>query len=204
MAFTVEDGSGVAGANAYITVAFYRSYHLDRGNDQSASSEADIQVWIIKATDYVEKRFGRLFRGHRQSKAQGLEWPRLSAFDDDDFLLSDVDELPRQLQKAIAEYADIVRQISDLTPRPANRFATVDSNGNVTGGTGGQVLRTKDKVGPIEEERTYSDSSANPDYDVRAKSGLVSGLHIPEYPVADMWIEELLRPGGTTMLGRGD
>ena len=80
MAFTVEDGSGVTGANAYATAAQVTEYLTDRGreaeNNWSTKTAAEQQTAIIKATDYIEKRFFGIWRGSRTDSAQALTWPR--------------------------------------------------------------------------------------------------------------------------------
>lgn len=194
MAFVVEDGTGLSTANAYISTAFADTYHVDRGNAAWTGATTDKETAIVRATDYVDKRFGPRFRGFREGKSQGLEWPRLSAFDNDDFLYSDVDRIPRSLQKAIAEYAIIALNL-DLLPIPSLPFSTRDkATGVVTTGASGQIQRKKEVVGPIEEE-TWFENTAR--LIVRAKptvgdSAITSSWNLPEYPVADEWLQELL------------
>ena len=65
MAFTVENGTGIRSANAYITVTEFKSYHSDRGNTLSGGS-TDQQRALIQATDYIDKRFGHRFKGIRK------------------------------------------------------------------------------------------------------------------------------------------
>lgn len=207
MAFTVEDGSGNSASNAYIAVQTFKDHHTDRGRAYSAFSDSLIQQAIVKASDYVDKRFGRRFRGTRRQKDQGLEWPRLDAFDDDGFLMSGSDSIPRNLMKAVAEYALIVLRLLDneLLPIPARPFATIDeTTGTVTGGASGQVIRNREKVGPLETEQWYSDMAKTQSGAVGVKSSLVDDLHIPEYPRADLWLEELLRASMNMSLARGD
>ena len=106
MAFLVEPGTGIALSNAYDSVADIDTHHADRGNTAWADfTTPDKEFAIIRASDYIDKRFGIRFVGLRKIKEQGLEWPRLDAFDQDGFLLSGPDALPRQLLKACAEYA---------------------------------------------------------------------------------------------------
>ena len=208
MAFVVEDGSGLSTATSYISVDFFRDHHTDRGRtvDSGTYSNTLVQGAAVRATDYVDKRFGKKFRGFRESKAQALEWPRLSAFDNDDFLLAAEDEIPRQLQKAVAEYTLIILQIGELLPIPARPFATVNTTtGEVEGGQGGQVTLKREQVGPIEEETRYSSvSSKSSDTNRVASSTLVDMTKIPEYPEADLWLEELLNSANPRYLGRGD
>jgi hypothetical protein len=169
MAFVAEDGTGLSTANSYISVGFADSYHLDRGNAAWAlATEANRQAALIRATDYIDKRFGKRFKGWRQTKAQALEWPRLGAFDEDYHTLNGPDVIPRQLQKACAEYA--LRALTITTLAPDNDAV------------GLSLLR--EKVGPIETEKKISQG--------QKKSQLVDATSIPDYPEADLWMSELL------------
>ncbi len=203
MVFTVETGDGVSGANAYVTQAFVDGHHLDRNNtiwDDFTNSEK--LSGIIRATDYIDKRFGRKFIGIRRLKEQGLEWPRLDAFDDDGFLMSGVDDLPRQLQRATAEYALRAVLCGVLAPDP---LPPVPKQSMESGAAArdedvvtGEVIRKRDKLGPLEEERWYESRSQTIGQNLAAgatsvKSSLVNDFVIPEYPEADLWLEELLR-----------
>lgn len=64
MAFVVEDDTGVKSANAYVSVQEFKDYHADRGNALSGGS-GDQQKAIVKATDYIDKRFGARFKGQK-------------------------------------------------------------------------------------------------------------------------------------------
>lgn len=187
MAFTVEDGTGLEAANAYITEAEYRAHHADRGVDVTEQTQVQVEAAIVNATDYADKRFGRRYKGWKQNRDQGLEWPRIDAYDDDDHLF---DKVPKALKRAIAEYAWLYTQLQrNLAPVPGTGFPVVDpGTGEVTTQPGGMVQSVREKVGPLEEATTFSregtpfKSTGNP---------LVT--LVPEYPQADMWIEELIR-----------
>jgi hypothetical protein len=214
MAFLVETGSGDAGANAYISVAYFRTHHTDRGNSaHSDFSTSEVESAIIRATEYIDKRFGPRFRGFRNNKGQGLEWPRFDAFDNDGFLLSGVDDLPRNLEKACAEYALRALIYIVLAPDPIRSVPNQD----LTDSTGtretdlitGEVTRKRDRVGPLEEERWYETRSQvlarNLGVGARGvQSGLLNDFNIPEYPEADLWLEELLRSSMNISLSRGN
>lgn len=212
MAFTVEDGSGIPNANAYITVAYADTHHADRGNTAWTDfTTTERQSAIIRASEYIDKRFGRRFVGVKQLKEQGLEWPRLDAFDLDGFLMSGVDEVPRQIQKAAAEYAIRAAICFILAPDPILPVPKQSlESGNLDRDTDvvtGEVTRKRDKVGPLEEERWYQTASQTTSGNLGAgardvQSSLLNDFSIPEYPEADLWIEELLRKG--MRLARGD
>ena len=64
MTFQVETGSGDAGANAYVSVAYFRTHHIDRGNSAHTDfTDTDTMAGIIRASEYVDKRFGIRFVG---------------------------------------------------------------------------------------------------------------------------------------------
>ena len=51
----VEDGTGLANANAYVSVEFADEYFSARGNQTWVGlGSADKEAAIIKATDYLE------------------------------------------------------------------------------------------------------------------------------------------------------
>lgn len=216
MALVVEDGTGLSTANAYVSEAFVDLFHSDRNNTAWADfTSPEKQASIIRATEYIDKRFGRRFRGFRQLKEQALEWPRLSAFDDDGFLFSGTDDLPRQLEKAAAEYSLRAAICGVLAPDP---IAPVPKQSMESGSTDrdtagtvttGELTRSRERVGPIEEEKWFETTSQLLGKNLAAgakgiQSSLINDFVIPEYPEADLWIEELLISSMSIRLARGD
>lgn len=69
--FIVQGPRGdVAEANAYISVARFKQHHDDRGNTYGAASDPNIQLAIVKATDYVDQRWRDQFRGVKLNDAK--------------------------------------------------------------------------------------------------------------------------------------
>lgn len=197
MAIVVEDGTGKIDAVAYISVAYANAYHAARGRtDWDALADAACELAIVRATDYIELRFGPRFRGQRRSREQALQWPRYSAFDNSGNAMDGTDLVPRQLQKACAEYALIASRNGELAANPPlnNGKQSVLGVVTATGGASGQISRKHEIVGPIERDVTYSDRSGTYRMSTNA---LVSAYNIPEMPLADMWLSELIT-GGTT------
>ena len=215
MAFTVEDGSGIVEANAYVPVAFADDHHADRGNSVWTSYDtATKQAAIIRATDYIDKRFGRKFRGFRKTLQQRLQWPRLSAFDDSGYLLGGDGLLPDKLMRACAEYAlraafYTVLSPDPILPAPQQSFEDgAPARGEAITGT---VSRKVTRVGPVEEETSYETPAMSTsrrigtDGNRSVQSSLVNDFTIPEYPEADMWLEELMVSSTiAARLARGD
>lgn len=77
MALVVEDGSGKADAESYISVADATTYHASRGNVAWASVASDTvrEQLLRKATDYMAVYRDR-WAGWRVSTMQALDWPR--------------------------------------------------------------------------------------------------------------------------------
>lgn len=106
MTLTVEDGTGLAGANAFVSEAYCTTYHADRGNSTWAASTystAQREAAIIRATDYLSEAFN--WQGFRaNARVQALGWPRYDVEDRDCNPIPS-DEIPREIQKATAEVA---------------------------------------------------------------------------------------------------
>lgn len=172
MAFTVADGTGLADANAYITVQEFKDYHKDRGNTVDGGN-TELQQQIVKATDYIEQRWGDLFKGRKEFReTQFLSFPRLDLFDRDG---KSVLGIATKVKNACAEYALIATGGADL-------FFTATSSP-----TGQTLKRTKRVVGPITTEDEYTEGS-QPDNTVN-------------YPEGDRWLEEYVGSAGRLVRG---
>lgn len=172
MAFTVEDGTGVAGANAYDTTDGADAYFEDRGIAAWAGSDAVKEAKLIQATDYIETRFGARFKGNIEfpDAPQGLSFPRTG--------IDGYEGVPICLKRAMYEYA--LRAISGaLTPDPV-----YEANGKT-------LSSKRTKVGPIETDVTYTASGA----------GAVAPTFRP-YPAADALLRPLLLPSGGNRVTR--
>lgn len=81
MAFTVEDGSGVANANSLVSIADAAEYFENQGNTSWAElDEADQQANLVKGTAYLADEGQFPFRGSKTGGyAQRTAWPRSGA-----------------------------------------------------------------------------------------------------------------------------
>lgn len=162
MAFTVEDGSVVPGANSYASVQYATSYFADQGRAaEFDGSEEDQQGWLVQATNYIETWFGQRFRSTPYAANQPLSFPRIG-YDIDNAVVA---WMPDQLLRATCEYAARAK-LGPLSPDPV-----VDK-------TGHSVVMTSRKVGPIERHFAVAPGS-NP----QARRS---------YPAADALIAPLL------------
>lgn len=122
MALTVEDGTGLDDADAYISVDDADNYHDGRANAawDDLADEAK-EAAIRKATEYLDAVYARRWAGVRASDAQALAWPRANV-EVDGVVLAD-DALPQQLVRACAELAlkasagDLAADVGRMTTR---------------------------------------------------------------------------------------
>lgn len=166
MSLSVQNSDGtVTDAAAYVSVTDFKAYHTARGNVLTAYSDAQIEVALTKATDYLDRRF--LFVGYpRQGRTQTTKWPRWDAYDVDENLVSGI---PVEVVQATCEYA--FRALSaELDPDP-----TRDA-------TGREIASISQTAGPVSESITYRDDgggSTLPEYpaadQMLRRAGLVAG-----------------------------
>jgi len=120
MALVVEDGTGKADAESYISVADASTYHTARGNAAWAGLASDTirEQMLRKATDYMTATYGERWKGVRVGAVQMLDWPRAyvereSVYDVTTVPPSNIDgnlwwpsdEVPEPVRRACAELA---------------------------------------------------------------------------------------------------
>jgi hypothetical protein len=114
MALVIEDGSGRADAESYISVSDCDAYHAARGNAAWTGEVAVKEAALREATAFVEDSYRGLWRGVRAKWEQALAWPRFGVIDQDSFHLAS-NQVPSLVMDAVCEAA--LRAIqSDLTP----------------------------------------------------------------------------------------
>ncbi|PWJ88363.1 hypothetical protein C8D77_11185 [Mesorhizobium loti] len=108
MALVVEDGTGLAGANSYVSVADFEAYLDSRA---TALPSGDEEGALIRATDFIDGEYRLRFPGKRLlGRTQALEWPRKEAVDQFGEDIDD-DEVPVEIKNATCEAA--VRELAD-------------------------------------------------------------------------------------------
>lgn len=105
MALLVEDGSIVADAESYCSVADADAYFLARGNATwAAIATTELkEIALRKATDYMEQNYRQLWLGYRVDISQSLSWPRSDVVIDG--FTQPADEVPEEVVRACAELA---------------------------------------------------------------------------------------------------
>lgn len=110
MSLIVEDGTGRADAESYISVVDATAYHAARGNAAWASLASDIvrEQLLRKATDYMEQVYRSRWAGVRVHSTQALSWPRYNVPLEDvgyGYAYYASDAVPPQVKNACAELA---------------------------------------------------------------------------------------------------
>lgn len=75
MALTVEDGTGLAGADSLVSVAIADAYHTAMGNTTWTGTDAAKEIALRRATQYIDNRY--TYRGTKLTSTQALAWPRV-------------------------------------------------------------------------------------------------------------------------------
>lgn len=137
MAFVVEDGTGVAGANSYASVAYADAYFLDRNVVAwAAATQQAKEGALIRATDYINS-LPVLWAGEQTYAHQELAFPRGKG----------VTTLPDRLRRATALYA--LRALKgSLLPDP------------VADASGLRVTEITKKAEGVEKSVKYADPSS--------------------------------------------
>lgn len=77
MSIITEDGTGLATAESFVTVAEALTYHAARGNDTWATTTTAQQEQALRrATDYMGEVYRLRWAGNRTNTTQALDWPR--------------------------------------------------------------------------------------------------------------------------------
>lgn len=124
----VEDGTGVANANTYASVAYARQYASDVGLVLPADDTA-LGVSLLAAMGYIESQ---PYQGQPTDPTQALQWPRRLATMNGAPISDNV--IPEGIKKAQVQAANLIANGSNLFEIISGQFVT------------------REKVGPIETE----------------------------------------------------
>lgn len=115
MALTVEDGSGVAGADSYISRADFITYAATLGITITDDATAD--TYLVKAAEYIDSHEENML-GIRAARDQAMAFPRVNLLINGWYWASD--EIPTPVINAQKQYALDVYNGKDLWNRGAN------------------------------------------------------------------------------------
>lgn len=80
-----EDGTGVAGANTWVTADFADDYHSSFGNIEWVTADADKRKALLlrAVSSIIVPRYSGKWRGEIYREGQELPWPRVCFRDDE-------------------------------------------------------------------------------------------------------------------------
>lgn len=147
MAFVVEDGTGLANANAYVSLAEFKAYQDDRGSSYPADNL--IQQAIVRATVYMVSRYRLRWKGIRVKATQALDWPRSGVLTEDYY------DPPGDLTYVVPD--DVVpADIKSACTMLAAREITTPGELNEVFARGGQVASESASAGPVSSSKSYA------------------------------------------------
>lgn len=119
-------------ANSYASLVEASAYHSARGNTTWTGSDALKEAALIRATQWLDGRYGDQWPGIRwKLRGQALDWPRVEAYDRDGTYV-DIETIPPEVVNATCEAA--LRELitpnglsPDVTPADAKVLVQVDS-----------------------------------------------------------------------------
>lgn len=100
MAIVVENGTGMADAESYLSVAAFKDYCDKWGYAYGTTTDAVIEQKLRQATNFIDTIFR--YKGTRLLASQALEYPRDGLTDWSGF---DITGVPQRVAKATAELA---------------------------------------------------------------------------------------------------
>lgn len=169
--FIVEDGTGLANANSFASVAEADQYHENYANPATwtALTTAQKQDALRKATQFIEAEYSARVKGDRAVSAQALSMPRRGLTLYDGTLLSET-VVPARWKDACSYLAHESTKrelgVAQLTP--------------------GAVASETKTLGALSKSVSYGGSGRSTR---------------PSYPTADGLLREYLYSGGEILLG---
>lgn len=161
MALVIEDGTGKADAESYVSVADADTYLTARYPNTLAwfaLAEGAKEQALRLATDYVDTEYTGRWIGTRKTSTQALEWPRIDALDIHGFIVASR-ALPQKLKTAVIEAARLMTSGGTLRADAPTA----------------PIKRTK--IGPLEKEYQDGVDTTNAENPVIGAilKGLISG-----------------------------
>ncbi|MCP5041083.1 MAG: hypothetical protein GY944_08625 [bacterium] len=168
MVLIQEDGTGVAGADAYVTTVYVDTYvtdHISAAARIIWDAHVEQDRLIREATRYIDTKYRARWKGRRANSDQGLSWPKVGVVDLDRYQLTST-EMPVALLQAtaFAAYHGIAVPLEPVQASPSS----------LTGKT--------IKAGPVSIAKTFAAGGEN---------------QLPRFPTIDRLLRPFIEEGGT-------
>lgn len=141
MAIIVEDGTNVTGANSYVNVADCKAY-LDLRGYTEWGFEVIQEESLLRAADYIERKYKLLWKGITTGSDQPLTFPRSGIIDENGRTLSSV-VIPQELIDAQCLLANLTIVDGELV-----QLTTITTQDSL-------IKSKKEKVDVLEESVEY-------------------------------------------------
>lgn len=122
MTIIVEDGSIVAGANSYVSLADARALLVQYGLNLNAD-DSIAETQLLQGAKYVDS-FRDCFQGTKVEATQPMQWPRVGVYIDGFLFPSDA--IPQEVINAQCFAANAVEQGIDLWQISDGRITTLE------------------------------------------------------------------------------
>ena len=130
MTLIVEDGTGLATAESYVSVADAGTRHTNLGNTAWTGTDAVKEAALRRATQFMLQRYRGRWQGTRINSTQALDWPRSWVVVDG--YAVDADIVP----------VDVANACADLALKALSETLNADLERGIL----------REKVGPLETE----------------------------------------------------
>jgi hypothetical protein len=111
MTLIIEDGTGVTGADSYVTLDEFKEYADAHGLDYESFDDDELEQAIRRGTRFIDGNYASQWLGRRtHGRDQRLAWPRTGVIDGDGDAIP-VDEIPWEVKYASIESSH--RELTD-------------------------------------------------------------------------------------------
>lgn len=149
MTLIAEDGTGLEGAESYLSVAEFEAYCVKRGYSLGAATSDEKEQKLRLATEFVDTNWR--FKGSRSTATQALEFPRTGLID---WSGHSVVGIPARLKNATAELA--FRALSEAL------YQDLDRGGMIKTETVGPISTTYMDGAPAQKQFTAAANALKP------------------------------------------
>ena len=161
MALITEDGSVVAGAESYATVAFCDTYHSNFGNAAwAALTTAQKEQYLRRATQHMLQMYRPRWKGYRKDAAQILDWPRSFVYQES-FIHGAVGSYPYLVSDTIVPN-EVKTACADLALKASTETLLPDGTQQIAEETIGPITVKYDPYSPANKQYFSIDAILSP------------------------------------------
>ena len=150
----VEDGSGLANANTYVSLADADTYFADQGTGGAAWAAPDAlkNEYLVRAATALDATYGRRYISYLRASdttVQALLWPRENVWDRHNRRIP-AGGIPQEVKDAQCEMALLLQQGTDLYPEGRSDNQIISESVSI-----GEISQSQTFQRPAEEQAMY-------------------------------------------------